>query len=112
MRSVFDKCVSLSIGVVEAMKTNKEGLVKYCILYKDRKGRKCKAWTNWMKSDRYAVGDHIPVKNIAIPSFGLINIPLTVSGHPQTYVEPYVAAIVLAGIGALIAGYNIGKNKK
>lgn len=107
-----DSPVTLSVGVIEEMRHNLDGLVKYKIIYRDYKGREFVAWTNWMRDDNYRVGDSIPVKNMAVPSFGLLNVPLAINNHPQRYVEPYVAAMVLAGIGAMIAGYHIGNGKR
>ena len=103
---------TVSVGVIDEIKTRDDGAVKYKIAYKDYKGRTFTAWTSWMRDDGYRLGDSIPVNNLAIPSFGLVNVPLAVNNCPQKHVEPYVAAMVLAGIGALIAGYHIGKSKK
>ena len=103
---------TVSLGVIEETKNRKDGSVRYKIAYRDYKGRDFSAWTTWMRDDGYKIGDSVPVNNFAIPSFGMLNIPVAVNNHPQRYVEPYVAAMVLAGIGALIAGYHIGKSKK
>ena len=111
-KCMHDNINTVSIGIVEEMKTRLSGDVKYKIAYRDYKGRVYSAWTIWMRDDGYNVGDSIPVRNVSVPSFGLLNIPLAVNNHPQRYVEPYVAAMVLAGVGALIAGYNIGRNNK
>ena len=111
-RCPLDQFNTNSIGIVEGSKTRLNGDVKYKIAYRDYQGREYSAWTTWMRDDGYRIGDSIPVRNISVPSFGLLNIPLAINNHPQRYVEPYVAAMVVAGIGALIAGYNIGKNSK
>ena len=108
----FDHLDSHSIGSIEEIKVRKNGTVKYKIVYPDYKGRVYSAWTDWMRNDGYEIGDSIPVRNVAIPSFGLLNIPLSINSNPQKHVEPYVAAMVAAGIGALIAGYQIGKHSK
>lgn len=108
----YEGPITLSIGIVDEIRTNVNGLVKYKITYKDYLQREFTAWTSWMRDDGYKIGDSIPVKNLAIPSFGMLNVPLSVNNHPQNHVELYVAAMVTAGIGALIAGYNIGKNSK
>ena len=108
----LDQFNTHSIGVIEQMKARLNGNVKYKIMYRDYQGRTYSAWTTWMRDDGHNVGDSIPVKNVTIPSFGLLNIPLSIDNNPQRYVEPYVAAMVVAGIGALIAGYHIGKNSK
>lgn len=109
---MFNKMTALSLGMIEEVRYNRQGFVKYKIIYKDYQDRKFVAWTNWMRDDGLKIGDSIPVKNLAIPSFGLLNVPVEVNNHPQRYVEPYVAAMVLAGVGALIAGYHIGKSDK
>lgn len=108
----FDNLNTHSVGIIEKIKKRKDETVKYKISYPDYKGRVYSAWTTWMRDDGYQIGDSIPVKNIAIPSFGLLNIPLSINSNPQKYVEPYVAAMVATGIGALIAGYHIGKHSK
>jgi hypothetical protein len=108
----FTDVNTVSIGVIEGVKKRVNGSAKYRITYRDYKGREYSAWTDWMRDDGYEIGDSIPVSNLSIPSFGLLNVPTSVNNHPQHHVEPYVAAMVLAGVGALIAGYNIGKNSK
>lgn len=104
--------ITSSVGVIEEMKTNSSGMAKYKIAYRDYRGREYMAWTTWMRDDGYRPGDSIPVNNLSIPSFGLLNLPLTVNSHPQRYVEPYIAAIVAVGLGAFVAGHTIGKNSK
>ena len=108
----LDGAKAVSIGVIEEIKIKKNGSVKYKILYRDYDGREYSAWTTCMRDDGYRVGDSITVKNVSVPSFGLLNVPLAVNNQPQRYVEPYVAAMVVTGIGALIGGYFIGKSCK
>ena len=109
----FESPVSLSIGIVMQMKNHKKaGMVKYEILYKDNNGREHTRWSDWMRFDGYKVGDSIPVKVLTLPaSFGLMSDLLEVNGHPQDCVAPYALAIVAAGVGALMLGYNIGKTR-
>lgn len=111
VNNIADKYTNLSVGMIVDMKTNACRMVKYKILYKDYKDRQYAVWSNWMRDDGYRVGDSIPMKNITIPSFGLLNMPLEVNNHPQKHVEPYIVAMVAAGIAALVCGYNIGKSK-
>ena len=114
IKVVFENPVSLSVGIVENMKHHaKTNMVRYEILYKDNNGREHTRWSDWMRFDGYKIGDGIPVKVLTLPaSFGLMSDLLEVDGHPQKRIEPYVLAMVAAGIGALIVGYNIGKSKK
>ena len=105
--------VSLSVGIIYKMKVNKEGLVQYEIAYKDCNGKEHRKWSDWMRLDGYKIGDSIPVKTMTVPgTCGLVSVMLEVNKHPQKRMEPYVGAIAITGICALIAGYNIGKNHR
>ena len=107
----FECPTTMSIGVIEEMKMRMNGTVKYKVLYRDYKGRDFSAWTTWVRDDGHSVGDNIPIKNVAIPSFGLLNVPVAVDNHPQRYVEPYMAAAIITGIASMFIGYCIGKHK-
>lgn len=108
----FSEMKTVSIGIVEEKKVRRNGDAKLKISYRDFKGREYTAWTTWIRDDGHNPGDSIPVRNVSVPSFGLLNVPVSVNNHPQRYVEPFVAAMVLTGIGAAFAGYHIGKSKK
>ena len=109
--NAFENVVSLSIGIVMRSKTH-NGAVKYQILYKDNSGKEHTRWSDWMRFDGYKIGDSIPVKVLTIPATnGLISDLLEVDNQPQKRVEPYVLALVLTGVGALFAGYCIGKDR-
>ena len=111
--NTFENIVSLAVGIIMRSKTHKNGAVKYQILYKDNSGREHTRWSNWMRFDGYKIGDSIPVKVLTIPAtYGLISDLIEVDSQPQKHVEPYVLAMVAAGIGALVAGYSIGKSSK
>lgn len=112
--NTFENIVSLSVGIIMRSKVHASGgSVKYQILYKDNSGREHTRWSDWMRFDGYQIGDSIPVKVLTIPAtYGLISDLIEVDSHPQKRIEPYILAMVAAGVGALIAGYNIGKSSK
>lgn len=111
-KHIDNERITVSLGIVEEVQHNINGFVKYKIAYVDYQGRSYTTWSNWMRDDQYKIGDSIPVKNVSIPSFGLLNIPLAINNNPQHHEEIYISATVIASIGAMLIGYNIGKNKK
>ena len=104
--------VNLVVGIVEDMKTNNNGAVRYKIAYKTDSGRVHRAWSNWMRNDGYEIGSSIPLKALNVPgTFKLISVPVEVNRSPQRRVEPYAASLALATVCGLLAGLLIGKRK-
>lgn len=109
---ISDSCVTMSIGCIENIKTNRNGKVKYEILFKDRHGKQHKEWSDWVFPSGYTAGASIPVKSLDVPgTFGLISVLLEVNGVTQRRVEPFVAFTTISVVGAALAGYAIGKSR-
>lgn len=110
---ISDSCVTMSIGCIENIKTNRNGKVKYEILFKDRYGKQHKEWSDWVFPSGYNAGASIPVKSLDVPgTFGLVSVLLEVNGVTQRRVEPFVAATTISVVGAALVGYAIGKRRK
>lgn len=108
----YDEMNALSLGLIEQRKEKSNSQVKYKILYKDYNGKEHKTWTNWMRDDGYKVGDSIPVRSIAVPSFGLVNLPVAIDNNPQTFLAPYILGVIVGCASTLFLGYQLGKNKE
>lgn len=104
--------INLVVGIVEDMKTNENGAVRYKIAYKTDSGREHRAWSNWMRNDGYQIGSSIPLKALNVPgTFELISVPIEVNRSPQRRVEPYAVSLALAAMCGLLAGLLLGKDK-
>ena len=110
--SVNDKYVSISIGCIDNVKTNRNGKVKYEVVYKDSNGNLHLVWSDWTTPSRYNAGDSIPVKSLLIPgTFGKCSVLLEVNNIIQHRIEPYIAITAMAMASSLLVGYAIGKAK-
>jgi hypothetical protein len=110
---IRDSCVTMSIGCIENIKTNRSGKVKYEILFKDSYGKQHKKWSDWVLPSGYCAGASIPVKSLSVPgTFGFASVLLEVNGITQRRAEPFVAATTIAVVGAAIVGYTIGKKRR
>ena len=111
-RNQLDNQINLVVGVVEDMKTNQNGAVRYKIAYRTDSGREHRVWSNWMRNDDYEIGSSIPLKVLNVPgTFELISVPIEVNRSPQRRVEPYVASLMLSAACGLLVGMMIGKEK-
>lgn len=111
-RNDFNDSINVVVGVVEDIKTNDHGAVRYKIAYRSDSGREHRTWSNWMRNDGYKIGDSIPVKTASVPgTFKLVSVPIEVNRSPQRRVEPYTASLALAATCGLLIGLMIGKEK-
>ena len=102
------KHISVSLGYIDEMKINKNGFVKYKVLYKSNGGKNRTLWTDWMENEGYSVGDSIPVH---AREFAGVSKPISVNQNPQRSDSPYVFAMVIATVGAFVTGYVMAKNE-
>ena len=108
--SVRDNYVSISIGCIDNVKTNRNGKVKYEVIYKDANGNLHHEWSDWTTPSRYNAGDSIPVKSMLVPgTFGKCSVLLEVNNIIQHRIEPYIAITAMAMASSLLVGYAIGK---
>ena len=108
--SFFESPLNVSVGCIESVRVNKKNRVKYEIAYPDKNGKERVSWSNWMRDNGYAAGDHIPVESKSIPwTFGLCSKLTEVNGVIQHHKSSYVVPVLTACVGTLVAGYFLGK---